>query len=139
MATATKNELVVCIESHCSQAGDWTQGKTYRASDPVVRAALAAYPRGFAPADTPEAEWTHAFELVNAENDRRGQELNEQRKAEFERKAKANKKKLGVELVTAKRDIVGELDGEPVTVAKGSKLDPSHPFVLEHQEDFASK
>lgn len=137
MATATKTaDTVVCMEAHCNPATPHVvpYESEWAANDPVVEAA----PHLFISKSAPRSQWKSPFDEVVAVNDERSRELEEARKAAWERRAKTNPVKLEApRLVTAKRDVVGEFDGQPATVQKGSKLPADHPFVLEHGGSFA--
>ena len=131
------NAVYVCMESHMSgrHAAVTNEGDELLGSDERVQAA----PHLFTEAGTPRSQWRTPFDTVGATIDANSTAVTEERKAAFDRAAKANTLTIAPpKLVKAKRDVVGELDGQPATVKKGSQLPADHPFVLEHQEAFAA-
>jgi hypothetical protein len=129
--------LYVCMDSFMSgpHAAVANEGEELRGSDPRVLAA----PHLFVPAGTPRSEWTHGpFATVNKAIDANSAQLTEARKVAFERAAKANTVKLEApKIVTLKSDWMGELDGAPTTIRKGSKVASTHSLVLAHPELFS--
>lgn len=62
----------------------------------------------------------------------------EARRAEFDRRAKANARRIDAPAVrTPKRDLMTEIDGEPTLLRKGSKLAATDPLVLANEDSFS--
>ncbi len=136
VATVDPTAVFVCCVAHMS--GDppaaSQEGEEMRGSDPRV----ARAPHYFALKSSPKSEWPSPFDAVVERIDANSRSVEEERRQAFERRAKANEIKFAApQLVKAKKDVVGELDGQPATVKRGSVLPADHPFVLEHQDAFS--
>ncbi len=145
MAAATKkrldpNQVYRCCVAYVSgpMAAAALEGQELLGGDERIVALGDHWDRYWVPLGTPESEWPTEMDRAVEFNEANARSLEEERKAAFERRAKANAVKFEPpQLVKAKRDIVGDLDGQPATVKRGSVMPVDHPFVLEHEDCFA--